>query len=316
MERKVPIVCGVCENSSPLSKKEQHNEFTLFECKECNGQFWFPMENPGSEWYGKDERYSFRNLNPLKKPERNHRQFLQDLPAPNSKLLDLGMGTGNFLAAARMKGYDVYGIDFDSGAIHAAKEAFGLDQAAVGDIDDALHKFGKNTFNIVTMFEVLEHVENPGDFLEKVKQLLAPGGYIVVSVPYRGFADWLKPFDKPPRHLSRWNKRAMENLFKAHECNIVRMKIIHAPVSFLITKFHFWFRGITSFNMVSRVTTKDEKKGIGNPKKQAKKIKNLQHLARAKDYILFTIPATLLWMGLMATRKNGLGLYVLARKRN
>ncbi|MDD5547611.1 MAG: class I SAM-dependent methyltransferase [Candidatus Pacebacteria bacterium] len=309
-----PVICGVCGKSANLNFKEDFKEYSLWECPECFGQFWSPMKGPGAGWYEKDERYSFRNLNPLEKPERNHREFLRDLPAKGGRLLDIGMGTGNFLAAAVKSGYDGYGVDFDSEAIETAKRVFGLKNVSTGDLDGVLKDFGEKSFDIVTMFEVVEHLENPAEFIEKSKRLLKNGGYLAISVPFRGAAEFLKPNDKPPRHLTRWDKNSMENFLKEHEFETARIKIIKAPISYLITKFHFWTRGFLSFNAVGKLSAVPAgQKAVNN--KVSLRARVIQKMARIKDYILFLLPAIILSGILLVTGRNGLGLYILAKKK-
>jgi len=309
--------CGICKkNSNPIFKEKSGN-YSLYECPLCGGQFWNPMKNPGAEWYEKDIRYSFRNKNPLKTPEVNHREFLRDLPAPKGKLLDIGMGTGNFLAAAVANGYDGYGTDFDNDAIETAKEFFRLKNVFPINTEEAIKKFGSGYFDVITLFEVLEHLEDPSESLEKIKILLKKGGYLAISVPYRGSSKLFKAHDIPPRHLTRWSEKSMENFLNSHQFSVTRMKVIPVPFSYLITKYHFWYEGIFSFGMVEKLISAPAKEKIGSEsssyQKNYRKIKILQTLARIKDYLLFSIPALCLKLKLIATGKNGLDLYVLAR---
>lgn len=275
------------------------------------------MKNPGAEWYEKDIRYSFRNKNPLKTPEVNHREFLRDLPASKGKLLDIGMGTGNFLAAAVANGYDGYGTDFDNDAIETAKEFFGLQNVFPLNTEEAIKKFGPGYFDVITLFEVLEHLEDPSESLEKIKVLLKKGGYLAISVPYRGSSKLFKAHDIPPRHLTRWSEKSMENFLNSHQFSVTRMKVIPVPFSYLITKYHFWYEGIFSFGAVEKLTSpKKTQKGetiANNFKKNYRKIKMLQSLARLKDYLLFSIPAAILYLRLLLNKKAGLDLYVLAQ---
>ena len=308
------MICGICRKKTQLILKEKFGVFSLWECNDCQGQFWVPMKNPGAEWYEKDERYSFRNKNPLKKPEINHREFLRDLPTPGGKLLDIGMGTGNFLADAAAKGYNEYGIDFDADAIETAKQVFNLKNVYPLNVEGAIKKFGSDYFDAITMFEVLEHLENPSESIEKIKILLKTGGYLGLSVPYRGSWNGFKTHDKPPRHLTRWNKESMKNFLNAHQFSVIRIKIIPVPFSYLITKYHFWYKGIFSFGIVEKLTVSTKKEGGGEStsKKQYWKINLLQKLARAKDYLLFSLPAAFLYLRLRLRGELGFNLYVLA----
>lgn len=307
--------CGICGSSESenLILKEKYLDYTLFECLKCKGQFWDPMKGPGNEWYEKDDRYSFRNRKPLKSVEKNHQEFLKDLPAKGGRLLDVGMGTGNFLATAIKNGYDGWGIDFDRDAIETAKKVFNLNNVYDLDIDGAIKQFGPSSFDVLTMFEVVEHLENPADFMGKAKQLLRSGGYLALSVPYRNAADFLMPHDKPPRHLTRWDEKAMKIFLESCGFTIVRSKIIPVPISYLVTKFHFWFKGLLSFGLVQKMSESAISKTESSERKQALRLSIMFWLAKAKDYMLFFLPAVFLKLYLFITKQNGLTLYVLAK---
>ena len=304
--------CAICKVTNPLVLKEKFQAYSLWHCQNCAGQFWTPMKNPGSDWYQHDERYAWRNKNPYQFVESNHQEFLSDLPAPHGTLLDIGMGTGNFLKAALGYGYQGYGIDFDEEAVRVARESLGLKNIYAADIDGALRQFGANYFNSITMFEVLEHLENPNDFMEKVKILLKSGGFLALSVPYRNSWDRFKKYDKPPRHLTRWDKNSLSKFLSRHQFNVVRLKVIPVSLSYLITKFHFWTTGLLSFGLVqkisaSRATSKSSL--LASPA-----IKLARFTARFKDYLLFFVPSLLLYCYLALIKKHGLTLYSLAKR--
>lgn len=312
-----PERCGVCGQRSAFVRRGTHEGYMLWECGACLAQFWSPMQSPGAEWYSRDERYSFRNNAPLRRPERNHREFLRDLPARGGKLLDVGMGTGNFLFAAQEAGYDVYGIDFDQDAIAAAKEHFGLRNVFAADIDDMLVKFGPEHLDIVTMFEVLEHLDEPSKFIDKVSRILKIGGYLALSVPDRGSWDVFKIHDKPPRHLTRWSEDAMRNFLFAHGFEIVRMKKMPVSWKFLINKFYFWTKSILGFELVKRASVAARKEGnrkTVSARSATLGMRAVEILAAAKSWILFFVPMIVLYSYLLVTQKESLGLYVLARK--
>ena len=307
-----PNSCGICKQSAGFLLRENFKEYSLWHCPRCDGQFWFPMQNPGAQWYAHDDRYAFRNRNPLRSPERTHRAFLADRPAAGGRLLDVGTGTGNFLVAARAAGYRAVGTDFDLDAVKTATEQFGLSVYPL-DLAGVTARFGKESFDVITLFEVLEHLEAPRTFLDEVGALLAPGGYLAITVPYRGCPAFLKPHDLPPRHLTRWNETAMENLLTAAGFSMIRLRRIPLPFSYLITKFHFWTKGFFSFGAVQRFSRGAQTPGQrGAPRE--KTIATMQLLARIKDYALFTIPAALLYGGLLLLGRRHLGLYALARR--
>src|SRR6266478_6644744 len=113
-------VCPACSETSRDAAIEQYGKYRLFGCGACGLYFWEPREMPDARWYeqmygGRDEK-----LLPL---EPGHKYFLTDPLAPRGgALLDIGCGTGNFLAAARDAGYRVTGTELDGTAARFAKE--------------------------------------------------------------------------------------------------------------------------------------------------------------------------------------------------
>jgi SAM-dependent methyltransferase len=169
---------------------------------------------PDVGWYeqmygGRDEK-----LLPL---EPGHRFFLSDPKAPrHGDLLDVGCGTGNFLAAAREAGYQVTGTELDRNAAKFAKEEIGLPRVLGLTISEFAKQRTDEKFDVVTLFEVLEHQAAPTEFLSNVKSCLRPRGYIALSVPNR--ERWLTGpdvLDYPPNHFLRWNAAALKGILSA-----------------------------------------------------------------------------------------------------
>jgi 2-polyprenyl-3-methyl-5-hydroxy-6-metoxy-1,4-benzoquinol methylase len=178
---------------------------------------------PGARWYeqmygGRDER-----LLPL---EPGHKYFLADPLAPGGgRLLDIGCGTGNFLAAARVAGYEVVGIEMDRNAARFAKERLGLQWVFPLTISEFVDRNAGERFDVVTFFEVLEHQATPAEFLQKVKVCVRPGGVIALSVPNR--ERWLTGpdvLDYPPNHFSRWNAVALKKFLNTQGFDVLSIR--------------------------------------------------------------------------------------------
>lgn len=178
---------------------------------------------PDARWY--EQMYGGRDkkLLPL---EPGHKYFLADPLAPGrGELLDIGCGTGNFLAAARAAGYAVSGTELDGNAARFAKEQLGLPRVLGLTISEFAERHPDEKFDVVTFFEVLEHQSEPVEFVAKVKSCLGPRGYIALSVPNR--ERWLTGpdvLDYPPNHFLRWNARALRSFLGAHEFEIVSVR--------------------------------------------------------------------------------------------
>ena len=98
---------------------------------------------------------------------------------PPGRLLDLGCGKGHFVAAARRVGWDAIGTDHSPAAAAAARQLYGI-EIIVGDVTEVALD---GPFDAVTMWHMLEHVPDPAGVLRRSRELLAPGGRLVVSVP-------------------------------------------------------------------------------------------------------------------------------------
>ena len=95
----------------------------------------------------------------------NREQLRDDVSDPNApkngRLLDLGCGVGNFLAAARDSGFEVTGVEFNQSANRFARETYGLREIFAMRPEDFRSANPAKTFDVVTFFEVLEHQDDP-----------------------------------------------------------------------------------------------------------------------------------------------------------
>jgi len=215
--------CPACAKSVPDAAIERYGNYELFRCAACDLHFWEPRVMPDARWYeqmygGRDEK-----LLPL---EPGHKYFLSDPLAPGrGELLDIGCGTGNFLAAARSAGYTVSGTELDRNAAQFAEEQLGLSRVLGLTVSEFADKYPGEQFDVVTFFEVLEHQAWPVEFLQKVKSCVRPRGYIALSVPNR--ERWLTGpdvLDYPPNHFLRWNVGALRRLLCAQGFEILSVK--------------------------------------------------------------------------------------------
>jgi SAM-dependent methyltransferase len=96
------------------------------------------------------------------------------------RVLDIGCGRGGFLTAMRSRGWDVVGMDWNASNARTVSESLGL--TVVGG-EQALAGLEGDSFDLVTMFHVLEHEQEPWSLLERARTLLKPNGRLVVGVP-------------------------------------------------------------------------------------------------------------------------------------
>ena len=127
------------------------------------------------------------------------------------RVLDVGCGNGQFLAAAAACGWTATGIDFDPEAVAAARRLPGV-EAEVGDL--AEQAFDAGVFDAVMLNNVIEHVPDPRATFAECARLLRGGGRLVMITPnldalgHRVFGpDWRGL--EPPRHLHLFTARAL-----------------------------------------------------------------------------------------------------------
>ncbi|MGB9243768.1 MAG: class I SAM-dependent methyltransferase [Candidatus Acidiferrales bacterium] len=178
---------------------------------------------PDAVWH--EQTYQTRDQTALPL-EPGHRFFLADPKAPkNGRLLDLGCGVGNFIAAARNSGFDVTGIELNPSAVRFARENYGLREVFAMRPQEFRSANPGRTFDAVTFFEVLEHQDDPQGFLNTARECLASGGHIALSVPNRSrWQKGVETLDYPPNHLTRWSPLALRNFLEKNGFEVLSMK--------------------------------------------------------------------------------------------
>jgi 2-polyprenyl-3-methyl-5-hydroxy-6-metoxy-1,4-benzoquinol methylase len=101
---------------------------------------------------------------------------------PQGHILDVGCSSGEYLARLRSLGWHTSGIELDADAARHAREVLKLD-VFTGSAENALPNYPDGSFDVVTMWHVLEHLSEPALVLRQVKRILKPGGRLILEVP-------------------------------------------------------------------------------------------------------------------------------------
>lgn len=201
--------------------------YRMNHCFSCDVVFSDPMKGPGREWYEKDENSAAHKLHDGFEEGLgwNHRQFLGENIQART-LLDIGCGRGTFLKEAGEREYVTSGIDFDRMNVELAKTRLGLHGVYAETVEEFMLKNQGKRFDVVTFFEVLEHIPEPRKFLSLVHSMVSPDGYIALSVPNRARAiDTIGYLDGPPYHLTRWTDKALRSVLQLEGFEVVRLEV-------------------------------------------------------------------------------------------
>jgi 2-polyprenyl-3-methyl-5-hydroxy-6-metoxy-1,4-benzoquinol methylase len=159
---------------------------------------------------------------------RDHIAFITKSAGNRSgvELLDVGCGSGTLLGLLKHRGFQVRGLDFSSEAAAIAKSENDV-EVAVGALEEV--HFPDQSFDIVTLFHVMEHVTNPRRVLKEISRILRPEGAVVLQVP--NIESWqFKMFGAKwygldiPRHVIDYSKKSMLKLLNDSGFLPVRMR--------------------------------------------------------------------------------------------
>lgn len=148
---------------------------------------------------------------------------VHDLKTQEKNLLDLGCGTGDFLEIAKQNGWQITGIEPNPEARKRANTKTGNFVFA----NEQLSMLESHTFDVITLWHVLEHLRNPEEQIKQLKHLLKPNGRLVVAVPnYKSYdANYYKTYWAAydvPRHFWHFSKNGIRQLFLKEHFEVER----------------------------------------------------------------------------------------------
>jgi 2-polyprenyl-3-methyl-5-hydroxy-6-metoxy-1,4-benzoquinol methylase len=127
--------------------------------------------------------------------ERVHEEFLDRFEPASGRLLDVGCGLGYFVERALTRGWDAYGCDTSAAWVAEARTRVDRQRFALGGPDPSQFT---GRFDLVTAWDVLEHVHDPLPFLRALSALTVPGGRVFIRTPN---LVWIYPTYGLRRHL-------------------------------------------------------------------------------------------------------------------
>lgn len=187
-------VCPVCEvpptkrlgrRGGAAHREGLGTECEVWRCGRCGLVFPNPMPVPvggAEQHYGVPPDEYFENHDTETKGAAAHSMLerARSLTGTTGRLLDIGSGRGELLRAAREAGWQAVGVDPSPAfARHAARYS-GVE---VRELPVERCEFASESFDVVILAAVLEHLYNPDETIAEIARLLRPGGALFVDVP-------------------------------------------------------------------------------------------------------------------------------------
>lgn len=219
--------CLLC--IKPLEKYLYKNGYWIYRCPACllgqtdlkKDYTRFVKEFYSKGYYEGDPTRSAYADYELDKPliVKNMSKLLSFV-APKKKtgkLLDVGCAFGFFVELALSRGYDAYGFDPSAFAVSKARKLVGKKRIREGTIGEV--SYPAASFDVITMFDVFEHLENPLTDMKKLSGLLKPDGIIIIATgDTQSLAAKIMKrrwtFFIPPQHIFFFDRENVTSLLK------------------------------------------------------------------------------------------------------
>lgn len=184
-------ICLICFNPNPtrcLTLKTAGGAIAYFRCPACGLVFQDPNAEFNEQAIYNADYIKKRSQDPnnltiarprIKTAEHYYRWVDQFVTKGN--LLEIGCATGLALKVAQEKGWQVYGVEVNGPAAAVACDVLKADVVRVGNLNDQM--FPDGHFSLVTLFDVIEHIPHPLEFMKTLSKKIAPGGHILFVTP-------------------------------------------------------------------------------------------------------------------------------------
>lgn len=279
--------CKVCDFSSfekffIVNPQNSNELFTYYFCKNCTTGYLFDVDKTNLKQNYDEDYNEYQDL--VENKKNIFKSLLEFLYFPrdtyvknhskksSKNILDIGCGNGSFLYSVKNYFNDLYGSDYNKTALNEAKRKIkylNILPEDLGGVD--------TVFDVITMWHVLEHIDEPKIFISTIKNLMNYNSKLILEVPNSN--SWnLRVFKKNyqwislPEHLFFYNERSLKELFKGLGFEIISieyprmfpllfskhfksliLKILFLPISVLIFILAPYFKASESIRMVVKL---------------------------------------------------------------
>ena len=231
--------CLLCGGTAKLIHKkypgyQEPDTFKIYHCSECNTGFSLPRTQTSAIYeniyknrdkvpgYNRYRRYAmfikkfanpFEYLTESAEPYWGVKEALSVSVGENKpRILEIGSGLGYLTYSLIKANYDVIGMDVSQTAVNEANASFG-DHYICADLFEYA-KLHPDSFDIVILTEVIEHIDKPIEFIASILRLLKSDGRVIITTPNKSFypEDIIWASDLPPVHCWWFGEESMKHI--------------------------------------------------------------------------------------------------------
>ena len=236
MTQKKLIECPVCGNQH-LTYLKGYQKLYLLKCKKCSFVFDERIPSPTelNDYYSQS-KYSDLNHTPVQTLNSFNKllDFFEQYKE-SGNILDLGCGQGDFLMEAKKRNWNVYGSEYSTSATNLCEKR-GI-KMFQGELKKDI--FDDIKFDVITSFEVIEHINTPNTFMSIVEHKLHQNGLVYFTTP--NFNSLLRYFEKDrfkmivyPIHISFYTKVSIKYLGRLNNFEPLKVKTTGLDIGRLI----------------------------------------------------------------------------------
>jgi len=252
--------CGAAERATLFEIEDYlygvEGRFAVQRCGNCGlvylsprptraaiGRYYPPSYSPYRPAI-QDERSAAMRWMRRRKLVKRRQAVERHAPRRPGDLLDVGCSTGIFMDEMRSAGWRVTGVEMVREAAEYAHARFGL-PVVEGDLLEV--GLAPQSFDAITLFDVLEHTFEPAAVLHRAEELLRPGGIVALTLPNwesldrRLFGKYWVGFDAP-RHLSVFPRGVLVGMLEQAGLRVVDNRCLFGGYFTFITSLRTWLR--------------------------------------------------------------------------
>jgi len=228
--KRCPI-CGSSKQEKAIKTKDYFltkEDFSINKCKKCGFHFTNPrpVETRLGDYYKSEEYISHSNSNKglfgflyqqIRRYTLKKKYDLISSKKDANNILDIGCATGQFLYEFKKRGWNCRGVEPDEEARAFARKTYNLKVLDTEEID----ALDSHSFDVITMWHVLEHVSELSKRMEDLRRLIKENGIVFIALPNRlswdalHYKKYWAGYDVP-RHLYHFSKTDVNNIFEKY----------------------------------------------------------------------------------------------------